>query len=381
MSVQSLNLSLWLGASTPSAAPGALVACLQSVSVSCTDDGPSGFQIQFNADRSASRSTDYSLLQNPLLQEANRALVLLTLNGQTSVLIDGIITRQELTFDAANGKASLSVTGEDLSVLMDLTEQSQPYESMSASAIVQKILGNYGSYGITAQVQASLLDQPLPAAEKILRQKCTDREYLQWLAASFGYVFCVRPDRQPGRNIAYWGPQPRSSPQPPLNVDMGPYTNVASLSFQHNALAAQAVSGTVQDAFQQTSQQIQTQGPSSASTPLATNTGTKDVRSLLRTRLLVESGGVINQAKATATGLTDTSFQQVLVAQGELDGLRYGAVLAVPGLVTLRGAGQSYDGSYYVKRVNHTIGRGQYRQSFTLTREGRGSTISKVDAS
>jgi hypothetical protein len=78
-------------------------------------------------------------------------------------------------------------------------------------------------------------------------------------------------------------------------------------------------------------------------------------------------------ARAQAT--TDASNEQVVTATGELDALRYGDVLRAHGLVGLRGAGYSYDGLYYVKQVTHTIRGGEYKQSFTLTREGVGATL------
>ena len=58
---------------------------------------------------------------------------------------------------------------------------------------------------------------------------------------------------------------------------------------------------------------------------------------------------------------------------GELDALEYGDILRARGLVGLRGVGFSYDGNYYVKSVSHQISKGQYKQRFTLTREGTGS--------
>ena len=39
----------------------------------------------------------------------------------------------------------------------------------------------------------------------------------------------------------------------------------------------------------------------------------------------------------------------------------------------MRGVGGSYDGPYYVKSVTHTVRIGQYKQSFTLTRDGVGA--------
>ena len=41
-------------------------------------------------------------------------------------------------------------------------------------------------------------------------------------------------------------------------------------------------------------------------------------------------------------------------------------------------AGFSFDGLYYVKGEDHTLQRGQYRQQFTLTREGKGATAPAV---
>jgi len=60
-------------------------------------------------------------------------------------------------------------------------------------------------------------------------------------------------------------------------------------------------------------------------------------------------------------------------ATGELDALRYGDLLMPRALVDLRGAGYSNDGTYYVKSVTHTIKTGEYKQRFTLTREGIGA--------
>jgi hypothetical protein len=53
-------------------------------------------------------------------------------------------------------------------------------------------------------------------------------------------------------------------------------------------------------------------------------------------------------------------------------------VLRARQLVGLRGAGYLHDGLYYVKRVTHSLSTGRYTQSFTLTREGVGSTVPEV---
>jgi hypothetical protein len=60
---------------------------------------------------------------------------------------------------------------------------------------------------------------------------------------------------------------------------------------------------------------------------------------------------------------------------GEVDALRYGQILRSRRLVRVLGAGQNYNGSYYVTEVTHRIRRGEYKQSFTLVREGLGATV------
>ena len=39
-------------------------------------------------------------------------------------------------------------------------------------------------------------------------------------------------------------------------------------------------------------------------------------------------------------------------------------------LVGVRGAGLAYDGLYFVKSVTHNIKRGEYKQTFSLSRNG-----------
>lgn len=80
----------------------------------------------------------------------------------------------------------------------------------------------------------------------------------------------------------------------------------------------------------------------------------------------------MTQAFARAQGAVDEATDAVQ-ANGELDALRYGDLLTPRALVDLRGAGYTNDGTYYVKSVTHNIRSEEYRQTFTLTREGVGA--------
>jgi hypothetical protein len=63
---------------------------------------------------------------------------------------------------------------------------------------------------------------------------------------------------------------------------------------------------------------------------------------------------------------------------GSLDVLRYGRVLRARKLVGVRGAGSAFDGLHYVTSVTHQIKRGEYKQNFSLSRNGLISTLPEV---
>ena len=65
-------------------------------------------------------------------------------------------------------------------------------------------------------------------------------------------------------------------------------------------------------------------------------------------------------------------------ADGTLDVLRYGGILQARSVVGVRGAGIGFDGLYFVSKVTHRIKRGEYKQSFHLTRNGLISTTPVV---
>jgi hypothetical protein len=81
---------------------------------------------------------------------------------------------------------------------------------------------------------------------------------------------------------------------------------------------------------------------------------------------------------ATSAVATVTRAPEAVTATGEVDSVRYGKVLRARKLVGVRGVGTSYDGFYFVRRVTHTLRPGEYRQSFTLSRDGTGALLPVV---
>jgi hypothetical protein len=175
-------------------------------------------------------------------------------------------------------------------------------------------------------------------------------------------------------SIAYWGPEIKvGPPQPPLNVDMDAHTNVESLSFSFDTESKKLPVILIQESISKLLIPI----PVPDITPLSPPLGLippipKDIEWITGTAKL-------SPIRAAVIGLSKAAKSADAVsASGNLDVLRYGHVLKARKLVSVRGAGNAFDGLYYVKSVTHNIKRGEYKQSFTLSRNGLISTFQKV---
>ncbi|NOK34659.1 hypothetical protein HMI49_15775 [Corallococcus exercitus] len=360
--------------------PPFVLEALERVEVNHGDEGRSGFQLTFQVGRSGSGDAlESPLLANPLFKPFNRVVLLVTLNLVPSVLMDGVITNIQFSPSDQPGQSRLTLTGEDLSVLMDLEEKRAEHPAQDETVIALKLIASYAQYGlIPLVIPPRVLDPPLPI-ERTPVQTETDLGFLQRLAARHGYVFYLQPGPAPLTSTAYWGPLRRfEPPQPALSVNMGMATNVSSIQFQYDALAQSTFAGKVQD--RQLNQTLPYETfVSTRLPPMAAMPAVVAQLPYVRKQRLDEGGGLTyTQALARAQGRTDASADQVLTATGELDVSRYGALLQPRGVVGVRGAGHLHDGIYYVKRVTHSFQPDEYKQRFTLTREGFGSTTPVV---
>ena len=92
-----------------------------------------------------------------------------------------------------------------------------------------------------------------------------------------------------------------------------------------------------------------------------------------------DSGARMGPIQIAGVGLAKAAAaSDAVTANGTLNVLRYGKLLEARKLVDVRGAGKTYDGRYYVKSVTHNIKRGEYKQSFSLVREGTVPTTQEV---
>lgn len=373
-----LHMTLFIGPTVPLPAPLRISQAIESVKVTQSVAAPSGFQITFRVGRGGVLDfLDYPLVHDPMLRPFARVIIMVTVNAIPHVLMDGFITHYQLNPSNTPGQSTYTVTGEDISVMMDLRQKSVEHPALGDAEIVEKILLDYMRFGLIPEVAPTPASDIAAPTERVPVQTVSDLKYIQYLALKHAYDFYIVAGPVPFTNRAYWGP-PRhlQFPQRALSVNMGPGTNVNSLDFEYNALAPTMVTGEFEGGLE--GETLPIYAVFSHRSPMAAKPA--DVIQLPHIRETLYEGTATNvaQAYAQAQAIVEASNQKAVIARGALDAVRYGDVLQARGVVGVRGAGWSYDGNYFVDTVTHEISRGTYRQNFVLTRGGTGALMPVV---
>ena len=380
--LKDIQLRLMIGPVYPATPPRAVMDALSEVEVDVDDLEQSGFKLTFEIDKQSPLQILFLLTGGgtiPLL--FLRVVIAVVVNGVTNVLIDGVVTNNTVAPGDKGSNSTLTLMGKDLTVLMDQTKFSGfPYPAMSAEARVGVILIAFSPLGIAPLVVPSvLLFAPLPI-DQIPGHQGTPLQYIRYLAEQAGYVFYIDPGPIPGLSKAYWGPQVKIGPvQRALSIDFDAYTNVESMRFSFDQEKNRIPLVYIYNSESGVTFPVgippitPLNPPLGAIPPLPTNLipDLTPFRDDLAKRPIPQ---------AVMMGLAEAAKNADAVScEGSLDVTRYGGVLNARQLVGVRGAGLAFDGLYYVKRVTHKIKRGEYKQDFTLTRNGLVSTLPTVN--
>jgi hypothetical protein len=367
-----IRLILWTGKAIPTPASYSVMRALSHVKVINEGDGNDGFQMTFTLAKDA--VVDYGLLLGGGLDPDTRVSLALLVGASLEPLINGVIYHHQVAPSNEPGMSRLTVTGRDVSVLLDLKEKNEQYKNQPDFVIVNRVLANYATDGVlppylvtpTADVPLELFRTP--------RQHETDLAFLRRLAKANGYVFYLEPLTL-GVTSAYWGPENRATaPQPALSVNLGTATNVTGLQFSHDALAPVGSKGSFIEPITKTSLPIPPL-PSLKVPPLALKPTSP------RRTTLQRGSARLNPAQAgTSVLAASMNAPDSVTGTGELDTVRYGGVLRARRLVGVRGAGFNHDGFYYVVKVVHEIDvlQNKATQTFTIKREGTGALLPVV---
>ncbi len=143
---QGFYLTLMMGGFSASPVPEAVIDALTSVQVTTTMGSQGGFQLKFAWSKNSALA---QLQASGFFDPRQRVIIAVTVNGTTEVLMDGIITKQDLAPSSAAGKSTFTVTGLDLTALMDFIDLTGiPYPAMPTFVIVELILAKYLPLGV-----------------------------------------------------------------------------------------------------------------------------------------------------------------------------------------------------------------------------------------
>jgi len=375
-----IHLSLLIGPIIPIPVPALMIDALESVTATSSADSNSGFQLRFKINSKSELNTIFLIAAG---QNTNvgmpplRVVLLVTINGRPQPLFDGVTTNVEVQAGQNGQPGSITVTGEDLTKVMDMIDFSGlPYPAMPIAARVALICARYAAFGIIPlPIPALFPDVPIPI-EKIPAQQGTDLAYIRQLAEEVGHVFYIEPGEVPMTNIAYFGPEIKvGPPQPALNLDMDAHTNVESLNFSFDPTRGVLPIVFIQNQTTRVPIPIPIPNLNPLQPPLgALPTPIANIK-------MMKDTAKMNPMQAISRGLNEAKKSQDAVSgTGSLDVLRYGRLLKPRKLVGVRGAGVAYDGLYYVSSVTSTIKRGAFKQNFNLTRNGLISITPTVPA-
>jgi len=369
-----LYLTVLTGAVEATLAPKPLIDALTSVEVSVSANARSGFRLSFTLANNSPLQLFFLMAMGapvPLV----RVVLVATFGGLPQVIMDGVVTEHRVEPDAMQGSSHLVVTGEDLTAVMDLTDNSgTAFPGLTPDLRVLTILGKYAMYGIVPNVVPVITPDVEVPTDKTPSQQGTDLAYIQALAREAGYVFYLQPGPAPGISQAYWGPQIKIGvPQPALNVNMDTWTNVESLSFQYRPLTSISPRVYIQEETTGTTLPISIPGVNPLDPPLGATVPSAQTTEDLSDTAKRPPAQAMMLGMARASDTSD-----VVTGSGTLRVLRYGTILQARQLVGVRGAGLAYDGLYYVDSTQHDIKLGEYKQSFTLKRNALISSVPVV---
>lgn len=280
----------------------------------------------------------------------------------TETIIDGYVTQIEL-FLSGQKEPYLEISGMDATALMDLEDKQAAWPDKRDHEIAQEI---FDGYGLSYEVEDTIALHA-EAASTVLQAE-TDIRFLRRLAARNGFECHVK-----GATGSFRSPNLVDPPQRMLVLASGTEANLVDLHVRVDGRPATAPE----------IRRIDPAGKQEEIKRLADTPRRKLGRSTLATlRSNLPHGRQLlryhvpaspTEMESRLRGAYEPASQFVNV-QGEIDSRAYQAVLRAGRLVTVKGAGESYSGLYYVSRVRHAFTADGYTQNFRAHRNGLGLT-------
>lgn len=341
-----------------SPAPGELLRAVQELDVDASLEAASSFRIRIALARTG--VGDWTVLADdrftPLLPVGIRIQVG---TEPPRALINGYVAGQSVRYGGTPGESVVEVSGLDATMLMNLEEKVTAWADLGDADIATAI---FGTHGLVPDVEST--SPVLAEPEGTTIQRGTDIRFLRRLAQRNGFECYVQPEPTTGVDVGVFKSRAVSaSADAIVSVGAGEQSNVADFSVRHEMARPTTAVATALDVTTKSTQSATVS--SSAETLLGSD---ETVAALDPAPVVLPAGtGLVQTSdlESFAQSIVDRSAWSV-VAEGEV-GPGVG-VLRPAAILNVRGAGGTYDGSYYVTRVLHRVRGMRYTQRFEARR-------------
>jgi hypothetical protein len=289
--------------------------------------------------------------------------------GGPSVLMDGVMVEHAVSTRTDDEPAMLVISGQDLTLKMDLVEQVRPFSAMPIHTRIQVILAGYGALGIVPSVvPPPIVETPIPT-ERIPNQVGTDYAYMRSLAAIVGHRFTLDPGPAPGSSVAYWGPEPRGDrAQPSLVIDFEHPQDVTALQLRFDAAHRVVPEALVLEPSSKALIPIPVPDIAALNPPLGATLPPAHRHRRLHSTAKQTPGETAGALLAVAA-----RSAEAMTGRGVLHVSRDRASLRAGSIVQVRGSAKPFEGLFAVSRVRHVITSHRHDQEFELVRAGIGA--------
>ncbi len=304
--------------------------------------------------------------------------VLAVVNGKTSCLVHGVVTRRRGSFVEGGPGSWLEITGSDRRALMNREEKATHFSGKVSDA-VRTILK---PYGFDADIDDTTVEYS--EEENTLAQRMTDLELVTLLAGQNDCYFWVDFEVKGGTKVketAHFRPSPRrteNKPRIPLPKVLAPNvpqtlklnsgdgcSNVSSFELDSDGEAPNQT-GNIKRVDFDSAKELETDIRAPTTEPLGTQRNTPQKR----TRRLVTAGTVEMARIMNRAALNDAAWS--VTAHAETSVFAFNGLLRAHDVVKVEGGGKVTDGNYFVKSVTHQLNPADHKMSIDLLRNALG---------
>jgi phage protein D len=300
------------------------------------------------------RDGTWTHVDNEYLKPWNKVEISAGFPDNTIKVITGYIVHLKPFFAQQIADSYIEIWGIDKSVVMDREEILKAWPERKDSDIASEI---FSGYGLTPKVDDSGVVHK--KALSTIIQRDTDIKFLKRLARRNGYECYIEDSTGYFRKPALNGPQ-----QKVLAFNFGDETNLSNFNAILSVLQPTVVEMHLIDSMTKEVRNVKTDkleqrqiGKKLGSDIIAPNIKT----SKLCIKNAIATGQTEMEALSKAV-YNEASW--LLEGGGQINGKLYQEVLRAMRLVSIKGIGKTYSGTYYVTHVKHIFDSNGYAQHF-----------------